>query len=338
MGETPPAGIVIGLDRGGGRAQNGRTEAVLGAYHGQIPGVVAQVGLLFVGGVVFLIHHDETDILKGGEDRRTGPDDDGGLAVQDAHPLVQALAGGQAAVQHGDLFPETGPEAPFHLGDEGDFRHQHEGCFLAGNGLGHQVEVDFGLAAAGDALQQDGGKSLGPGLMHGLYRLALLPGQLRRGLVRQDRLPERVPVGGPFIHLHKSAGRHPAHDGGGPGQHLPELLQGRFPVAFEVVQNLPPLGCQALTGNRPPPQADHLFLFGPRVPPHQGLFAPPPAAALHGLQQAARHRTIEMGIEVLQAAGPFFQAFQHGLFHGGKIGRCGQPAGRLGDGVLIEFV
>ena len=79
------------------------------------------------------------------------------------------------AVQHRDL-PEPRAEALFGLRGEADFRHQHNRLppevehFLDG------LDVDFGLAAARDAVHQD----------------RLVPARLERG---QDRTERRLLVG-----------------------------------------------------------------------------------------------------------------------------------------------
>jgi len=59
-------------------------------HHGQVPGVIFQFFLLFVGGLVFLIHNDDSKALKRGKD--------GGSArwrwrrpLLDFSPLVKTL-------------------------------------------------------------------------------------------------------------------------------------------------------------------------------------------------------------------------------------------------------
>ena len=66
-------------------------------------------------------------------------------------------------MDHGHTVAEIGGEFPHHLGGERDLRHQdHGGPPLFQRAL-HQTEVDQGLSAAGDAVEQGDGS--GP-LLH----------------------------------------------------------------------------------------------------------------------------------------------------------------------------
>ena len=47
------------------------------------------------------------------------------------------------------------PEARFELWREADFGHQHQRLPAPGQRLGDEVKVDLGLAAAGDAVEQE---------------------------------------------------------------------------------------------------------------------------------------------------------------------------------------
>src|SRR5205814_5596829 len=61
--------------------------------------VVARVALLFIGGLLLLVDHDEADAFERREERGARADDDIGDSIEDAPPLVETLARGQGAVQ-----------------------------------------------------------------------------------------------------------------------------------------------------------------------------------------------------------------------------------------------
>jgi len=58
-------------------------QPVFARHHGQVRGVIFQFFLLFVGGLVFLIHNDDSKALKRGKDGGSGPDGDGDVPLLD---------------------------------------------------------------------------------------------------------------------------------------------------------------------------------------------------------------------------------------------------------------
>ena len=112
---------------------------------------------------MLLVDDDEADIGQRREDRRARADGDAGLSLQDAAPLVIPLALGKAAVKHGDTIPEARAKASFGLGDEGDFRDEHQHGVARLHGAGRRPQVDLGLAAAGHAVEQKACESPAPG-------------------------------------------------------------------------------------------------------------------------------------------------------------------------------
>ena len=75
----------------------------------------------------------------------------------DVLPLVVALAGREMAVQHGDadfLPDEARAEMLDRLRRERDFRHEDERAFSRARAPGDGLQIDLGLAAAGDAVEQ----------------------------------------------------------------------------------------------------------------------------------------------------------------------------------------
>ena len=99
----------LGPRRRGAREQ--QRAGLPGAALGDVPGVVARVALVLVGGVVLLVEHDQAEPLDRREDRRARADADArGTAAQPA-PLVVALARRQLGVQDGDGVAEAVGEA-----------------------------------------------------------------------------------------------------------------------------------------------------------------------------------------------------------------------------------
>ena len=104
---------------------------------------------------MLFVHDDEAEALHRGEDRRAGSDGDSRFAARQAAPFVEAFAAGQAAVQHGKPGGKTGREALHELLGEGDFRHQNERRLALAQHGDNGAHENLGLAAAGNAVQQD---------------------------------------------------------------------------------------------------------------------------------------------------------------------------------------
>ncbi len=158
------SGVLEGLERGGGGAENDGALFEVAANDGEIPGVVFGRVFLFVGGFVFFIDDDETGVLEGREDGGAGSDDDAGFAGADAVPFVKTLALGKMGVEDSDLvdeFVEAGLEALDGLGGEGDLGDEDDDLFAEIEGGPGGLEVDFGFTGAGDAVEEDGGGLVG---------------------------------------------------------------------------------------------------------------------------------------------------------------------------------
>ena len=92
----------------------------------------------------------------GREDSRARADDDARLAALQASPLVEALARGQRRVEDGDGVAEVRAQAAREDGRQSDFGDEHHRRPPAPQSLAHGADVDFGLAAARDAVQEEG--------------------------------------------------------------------------------------------------------------------------------------------------------------------------------------
>ena len=151
--------VEVAFDGGGGGAEDDGGAFDVGADHGEVAAVVFRWVLLFVSGLVFFVDEDEAEIGEGGEDGGAGADDDFGDSLADAVPFVEAFALGEGGVQDGDEFgglAEAGLEALHGLGGEGDFGEKDDDGFSGFEGGLGGLEVDFGFAGAGDAVEEDG--------------------------------------------------------------------------------------------------------------------------------------------------------------------------------------
>ena len=111
---------------------------------------------------MLLVHDDQSEVVDRGEHRRACPDHDVDLSTADAVPLVVTFTIRQAAVLDGDAIAEQRPERPGDSRCQRNLGHEHDDAApCAGNLLG-QAQIELGLAAAGDPVQDSRGER--PGL------------------------------------------------------------------------------------------------------------------------------------------------------------------------------
>lgn len=126
------AATIEGLGRRRGRAQHERAAVAarhLGRY---LARVVARTGALLVAGLVLLVDNDETQVAERAKERRAGADDHAGRTTGDHIPLVQALAGRKARMEHGDRLAKARAETADGLGRQRDLGHEHAGRTAGG--------------------------------------------------------------------------------------------------------------------------------------------------------------------------------------------------------------
>ena len=122
-----------------------------------VAAVVARSFFLLVAGFLFFIDDDEAEIFERREYGGAGADDDAGFAVADAPPFAGALDVAERGVQNGDAFEaraEPGAALATDPQRESNFRNENDGGFAAREGFLHGAHVDFGFAAAGDAIEE----------------------------------------------------------------------------------------------------------------------------------------------------------------------------------------
>ena len=122
-----------------------------------VAAMVANAVLLLERRIVLLVDDDEPEPRQGREDREPRAEDEIGRAARRLAPVAQALARREPAVQrHGSLVRQRSGEALPELRSEVDLRHEDQHLPAGGHALGGGGEVHLGLAAAGDALEQEG--------------------------------------------------------------------------------------------------------------------------------------------------------------------------------------
>ena len=146
--------VDFGFDRRRRRGEHHRNAGAVRAHHRHVAGVVVHAVLLLVGGVVLLVDDDEAEIGIGQEQRRARAGDDRHLAGSDRRPGAGAHARRQLRMPFRRAHAEALGEAVEELRGERDLRHQDQRLAPAPDGLGHRLEIDLGLAGAGDAVDQ----------------------------------------------------------------------------------------------------------------------------------------------------------------------------------------
>ena len=130
------------------------------ADHRHIARLIGDAVLLLVGLVVLLIDDDEAEIGEGQEQRRAGADHELRLVLGHRAPDAAAHRRRQPRVPLGGL----GAEALLAAGEEGagerDLGHEHERLLPALQALRDRLEIDLGLAGAGDAVEQGHGEAV----------------------------------------------------------------------------------------------------------------------------------------------------------------------------------
>ncbi len=205
-----------------------------GAQHGHVAGVVEGAVLLLVRSVVLLVDDDEPEVGEGQEQRRAGADDEPRLAGGDGRPGAAAGGLGHARVPLGRAGAEAGLDPVEELDRERDLRQEHQRLTALRQRLGDGLEVDLGLARAGDAVQQrrrvaaggDGGAEGGGG-----------PGLRRGKRARDGRGVERRiggVAGGGLAHEHALGFQALEHGGRDAGE--PRELERREAAVAELLE------------------------------------------------------------------------------------------------------
>jgi hypothetical protein len=105
---------------------------------------------------VLLVDDDQAEVGEGQEEGRAGADDEAGLAGGGGLPEAPALAAADAGMPFGGPRAEAGGDAVEEGAGERDLGQQDQGLAAGAQAVGDGLEVDLGLARAGDAAQERG--------------------------------------------------------------------------------------------------------------------------------------------------------------------------------------
>ena len=148
------ARIDLGLDRRRRGRQHDRDFGDMRAHHRHVAGVIMRAVVLLVGLVVLFIDHDQPEIGVGQKQRRARADHDLRFAGRDRRPVARAGARRQFGMPFQRPHAETLRKAIEELSGQRDLRHQDQRLLAAADDFGDRLEIDFGLARAGDAVEQ----------------------------------------------------------------------------------------------------------------------------------------------------------------------------------------
>ena len=149
---------MVGFERRRRGAEKRDRVFEFGADDGDVAAVVARRFFLLVAGFLFFIDDDEAEIFERRENGGARADDDAGFAVADAPPFAGALYVAERGVKNGDAFEaraEPGAALTTNPQSERNFRDENDGGFSARERFLHGAHVDLGLAAAGDAVEEE---------------------------------------------------------------------------------------------------------------------------------------------------------------------------------------
>ncbi len=140
---------------------------------------------------MFFVDDDQSRMPERQEDCGAGADQQSGTAVARRLPRRAAFTFGQPGMVDPRLLAKAVLETAHELWSQADFRYQDQHLAAAAQQVACSLQVDLGLAAAGDAGQQDGGEVLASGEDRG-QRLALVTVQFRAGLRTSGRRIARL--------------------------------------------------------------------------------------------------------------------------------------------------
>ena len=151
---APLAGVHLGLHRRRRRGQHDRDLGDRGPHHRHVAGVIMRAVLLLVGLVVLLIDDHQAELGIGQKQRRARPHHHRRLAAGNRRAIAGARPRRQLGMPFQRARAEAGGEAVEKLPGQRDLRHQDQDLLAALQHFGDRLEIDFGLARSGDAVEQ----------------------------------------------------------------------------------------------------------------------------------------------------------------------------------------
>ncbi len=184
------AGVDPAFDRRRRRGEHDREAADAGAHHRHVARIVEDAILLLVGGVVLLVDDDQAELPERQEQRRARAGDDAHAAFRDLPPDPFAHARRQVGMPFGRLGAEAVLEALEKGLGQRDFRQQDQHLLAAVERRGDRLEIDLGLARAGDAVEQRDAEAAGGGGLRAEHRPQRACSPAQRGpRDSSDRVP-----------------------------------------------------------------------------------------------------------------------------------------------------
>ena len=119
-----------------------------------VAGVISRGTILLERCLVFFVHDDQPQTRHRGKYRRLPAPTTTGTSSRNPLPMPTPLGIGHMAVQDGHL-AEASPKALLGLRREADLGHQHDRLPTVRDDFLNRADIDFGLAAARDAVQHD---------------------------------------------------------------------------------------------------------------------------------------------------------------------------------------
>src|SRR5215470_12140208 len=119
--------------------------------------MVAGRFFLLVAAFLLLVDDDQTEIFNWCEDGGTGTDDHASFTVADSPPFTRALDIPKRGMKDGNSFKARAEPGSALTADpecKRNFRNQKDGGFTPRERVLHAAEIDFGFAAAGNAMQE----------------------------------------------------------------------------------------------------------------------------------------------------------------------------------------
>ncbi len=147
-------GIGDGFERRGRRSEHRRDRAEMGADHGHVARLIDDALVLLERSVVLLVDDDEAELGERQEQRRARADDDADQAFGDAAPDRAPLGAAHFGMPQRRRAAEAATEALDPLRRQRDFGQQDQRLRAGAQRFGDRLEIDFGLARAGDAFEQ----------------------------------------------------------------------------------------------------------------------------------------------------------------------------------------
>src|SRR5215831_49320 len=142
--------------RGGGTSEHDRNRALLCPPDRDVTAVIPNTVLLLVRRIVLLIDDDEREPRQRGEYRKPRSENQIGIAGGGEKPVASANAGRKSAVQrHRAPSGNRRGNTLLELRRQIDLRHEDQHLAATRDALRGSGEIDLGLSAAGDALEQE---------------------------------------------------------------------------------------------------------------------------------------------------------------------------------------